>query len=69
MMKNITDFSLGYMREHPDVEYFIYGHLHLFERVELADKATMVVLGEWIKRCSYARWDGKNLTLHQLEQK
>ena len=69
MMQNITEFSLAYLHEHPDVEYFIYGHLHLFERVEIADKATMVVLGEWIKRCSYARWDGKKLTLHQLQQK
>ncbi|MDE6006819.1 MAG: UDP-2,3-diacylglucosamine diphosphatase [Muribaculaceae bacterium] len=67
MMNNITEFSTQYLSEHPDIEYFIYGHLHLFERVELSEKATMVVLGEWISRCSYAKWDGSRLALHQLQ--
>lgn len=65
MMRNIKAFSLEYLQEHPDVEYFIFGHLHLFERVALTDHADMIVLGEWIKRCSYARWDGTRLTLHE----
>lgn len=64
MMNNITTFSLDFLKQHPDVEYFIYGHLHLFERVRLTDTAEMVVLGEWITRNSYARWDGTALTLH-----
>jgi len=65
MMQNITTFSRDYLKEHPDIEYFIYGHLHLFERVALTANSTMVVLGEWIRRCSYARWDGTRLTLHE----
>lgn len=64
MMRNITQFSLDYLKDHPDTEYFMYGHLHLFERVELEGDATMVVLGEWIRRCSYAKWNGHELTLH-----
>jgi len=67
MMKNILTFSREYLKEHPDVEYFIYGHLHLFERVRLTESASMVILGEWIARCSYARWDGHELTLHEYE--
>lgn len=67
MMQNITQFSLDMLRNQPEIEYFIYGHLHLFERVELPGRASMVVLGEWIARCSYARWDGSRLTLHEYE--
>lgn len=66
MMKNVLEFSTQYHAEHPDVDYFIYGHLHLFERIQIADDATMVILGEWIARFSYARWDGFKLTLHEL---
>lgn len=66
MMRNITDFSTHFLLEHPEIEYFIYGHLHLFERVKLSDSASMVVLGEWISRCSYAKWDGNSLSLHEL---
>lgn len=66
MLENITEFSLDYLKEHPDVEYFIYGHLHLFERIELTSKASMIILGEWIKTFSYARWASGTLTLHQF---
>lgn len=65
MMSNILEFSTQYLAEHPDVEYFIYGHLHLFERVRIAASAEMIVLGEWIARFSYARWDDRELTLHE----
>lgn len=67
MLQNVTQFSLSYHKEHPDVDYFIFGHLHLFEKVELKNGSTMIILGEWIKRNSYARWDGEKLTLHELD--
>lgn len=66
MMKNITEFSKEYLERHNDIEYFIFGHLHLFERIELNSSATMVILGEWIKQNSYVRWDGCNLTMHKF---
>lgn len=66
MMSNILEFSTAYLAEHPDVEYFIYGHLHLFERVRIAPQSELIVLGEWISRRSYARWDGSRLTMHEM---
>lgn len=63
MTRNVEEFTSQYHALHPDVKYYIFGHLHLFERKEV-DGATMVILGEWIKRCSYARWNGSSLTLH-----
>lgn len=65
LMSNVLTFSKQYLLQHPDVEYFVYGHLHLFERVELSRTSTLVILGEWISRCSYARWDGSSLSLHE----
>lgn len=69
MLENITKFSLEYLKEHPDIEYFIYGHLHLFERIALTPSASMIILGEWIKTFSYARWSSGVLTLHQYRPK
>lgn len=63
--RNICDFSREYHLAHPEVDYYIYGHLHLFKRMDLGDGASLVVLGEWIARCSYARWNGSGLTLHE----
>ncbi|MDE7181210.1 MAG: UDP-2,3-diacylglucosamine diphosphatase [Muribaculaceae bacterium] len=68
MMENVLTFSREYLQTHPDIDYFIYGHLHLFERVKLTETSSLIVLGEWIARCSYARWDGNQLTMHQLTE-
>ena len=75
MMESITLFSSEYLAEHPDTDYFIYGHLHLFlsrkiqaQTKEGTKEAEMVVLGEWIRRCSYALWDGTSLTLYELHK-
>lgn len=64
MMENIISFSREYKKEHPEVDYFIFGHLHLFVEKQVAPGAVMVVLGEWIARHSYAVWDGSRLSLH-----
>lgn len=64
MKNNIIKFTQEYHDAHPDVKYYIFGHLHLFERFSAADDAEIVILGEWIARCSYAKWDGKALSMH-----
>jgi len=63
MMNNILDFSNDYLRQHPDTNYFIYGHLHLLRDIRLAPQARMIVLGEWLSSFSYAVWDGNELSL------
>ncbi len=63
MMENITVFSRGYLEKHSEINYFIYGHLHLLEDFELTPTCRMVVLGEWIAAMSYGVWDGKELRL------
>lgn len=71
MMTNITEFSCEYLKEHPDISYFIYGHLHLLERFDIKVKesetesveAEILVLGEWLSMFSYAVWDGETLKL------
>lgn len=64
MMENIITFTRDYKEKHPDVDYYLFGHLHLFVDREVAPGARMLVLGEWIARYSYARWDGSELSLH-----
>lgn len=63
MMSNIIEFSNEFKMKFPDVEYFMFGHLHLFERIEIKKGGEAIVLGEWIKTNSYAKWDGEKLIL------
>lgn len=67
MLKNITEFSDKFHNLHPAVDYFIFGHLHLFEKIDMKSGASIVILGEWISRNSYAKWDGNKLELCEFK--
>lgn len=67
LTKNILTFSHEYLAEHPEMDYFVFGHLHLLEDVEIGPHTHMIVLGEWIKQFSYAHWDGEKMTLHKYK--
>ncbi len=68
MMKNITEFSKEYLQTHPEINYFIYGHLHLLERFEVAPTSEVIVLGDWISKFTYGVWDGTSFSLHKLQE-
>lgn len=68
MMENITTFSREYLEKHPEINYFIYGHLHLLEDIRLTPSCRMIVLGEWIATMSYGAWDGKELRLEEYRE-
>ena len=62
---NFMVFARDYLtKEH--IDYFIFGHIHLFRSEQIAPDSQVIFLGDWISRCSYARWNGQDLTLHQL---
>lgn len=63
MIQNFRDFSLRYLRLHPDINYFIFGHLHVVSEERLTDTAQLIVLGDWISNFSYAVWDGTELSM------
>lgn len=67
MMDNIKEFSREYLIAHPDIDYFLYGHLHLLKRFKVGEKAEAIVLGEWISMYSYAEWDGERLILKHFK--
>lgn len=67
LTENILTFSKEYLSQHPDIDYFLYGHLHLLERFKVGKNAEAIVLGEWISMFSYAEWDGEKLILKRYE--
>lgn len=69
LINNIKTFSMEYLQQHPEIDYFIFGHLHLLIEEKLSDRSSMIVLGEWISTFSYAVWDGYQLTLHKYSER
>lgn len=66
--KVILSFSEQYYSEHPEIDYFVYGHLHSLEDVAISETARVIILGDWISKDSFARFDGEQLTLHNFPQ-
>ena len=64
LLENLEDFVIDYHLQHPDISYYIFGHVHVMSRKILEAGCEMIVLGEWIKTFSYAVMDAEgNLKL------
>lgn len=61
--KNLCFFSASYAASHPEIDYFIYGHLHIARQVELEGARQVTFLGDWISQFTYAAFDGEQLIL------
>lgn len=66
MVENLRKYSLDYLKTHPDINYFIYGHLHVMQSEQLAPASEMIVLGDWITHFSYGHWDGTRFELSSI---
>ena len=52
--QRLLDFSREYSAAHPDVDAFVYGHIHLARMNRQEGMPPVVFLGEWISLCTYA---------------
>ncbi|MDR3194246.1 MAG: UDP-2,3-diacylglucosamine diphosphatase [Tannerella sp.] len=63
----LVAFAQAYLRTHPDIRFFIFGHLHLLLDHRLTDTSRLLLAGDWMQYFSYIRWDGDRLTLNRFE--
>ena len=64
--QRITVHSMEMVRQHPELDFLIYGHYHYPLDTQLTDKARQLVLGDWITHFTYAVFDGENLELRNF---
>jgi UDP-2,3-diacylglucosamine hydrolase len=58
-------YTKQYLRTHPEINYFIYGHRHIMLDLMLSHSARMMILGDWIQDFSYAVFDGEHIYMEQ----
>lgn len=68
MVDLLRHFSVDYLREHPEINYLVYGHLHVVEDLKLNDSSRMIILGDWITNFSYGVWDGKEFVISRWNE-
>ncbi len=56
-------YTKEYLKSHPNINFFIYGHRHIELDLMLSASARVLILGDWITHFSYAVFDGENLYL------
>jgi len=66
---NLVEFSREHHRQHPDVDAYIYGHIHLARIYSSTTMPPVILLGEWISLNSYVVLDGNgNFSLNYFEK-
>jgi UDP-2,3-diacylglucosamine hydrolase len=58
-------YTKEYLKSHPTINYFIYGHRHIMLDLMLSATSRVTILGDWINFFSYAVFDGENLMLDE----
>ncbi|MGL5958610.1 MAG: UDP-2,3-diacylglucosamine diphosphatase [Phocaeicola sp.] len=58
-------FAKEYLRVHPTINYFLFGHRHIMLDLMLSKTSRIAILGDWIESFSYAVFDGENFFLEQ----
>jgi UDP-2,3-diacylglucosamine hydrolase len=62
----VVRFAKQYSRSHP-VHQFIFGHFHTPVQWRAGEQSQLTILGEWLKGCEYAVFDGEKVTLEKWE--
>lgn len=56
-------FSRELAKKDSTIDYFIFGHVHFPDILEISPTAKVIILGDWVSKFTYARFDGSNLEL------
>lgn len=59
-------YAKDYLKLHPTINYFIFGHRHIELDLMLSHQARVLILGDWINSFSYVVFDGEHLFMEQF---
>ena len=58
-------YTKEYIKTHPEIDYFIYGHRHIELDLMLSRKSRIMIIGDWIWQFTYVVFDGEHLLLEE----
>ena len=61
-IKRLSDYCQEVIKKDPDIDYFVFGHIHKPKEVPIGDRAIYYSIGDWIKYFTYLEFDGNTLT-------
>lgn len=69
-LEGLRSFAVNYNATHKamPINYFVFGHLHTLVNEKLNKDTHLIVLGDWIKLFSFARFDGEIMEVSSLSK-
>ncbi len=58
-------YAKDYLKEHPTINYFVFGHRHIDLDLMVSRESRVLILGDWINSFTYATFDGEHIFLEQ----
>lgn len=65
--EDLVKFSRSYLDTHPDIDFFIFGHRHVEADWKIGSHTRVIMLGEWIRLCTYAELADGKMVLKQFK--
>ena len=63
--EHLVLWTKEYMKQHSDIDYFIYGHRHIVFDFFFSRKSRMMIIGDWIWQFTYVVFDGEHIFLEE----
>jgi len=63
-LESLESFAKTYLESHPDVSFFMFGHLHIIVDQPLSPTSRLIITGDWMYHYSYFVWDGETMELY-----
>lgn len=61
--EELVVWAKEYLKSHPDINYFIFGHRHIELDLILSSTSRVLLMGDWLWQFTYAVFDGKQMLL------
>nr|WP_311490525.1 UDP-2,3-diacylglucosamine diphosphatase [uncultured Alloprevotella sp.] len=64
--EELVVFAKNYLKTHPNINYFIFGHRHIELDLHLQKESRLFILGDWIDKFTYAVFDGEHIFMENF---
>jgi UDP-2,3-diacylglucosamine hydrolase len=59
----LVGFAKEFIRQHPSIDFFIFGHRHIELDLMLTHQKRLLILGDWITQFTYAEFSNGQISL------
>jgi len=61
--ERLIHFAENESKSNPDIDFFVFGHRHIPMKVNIGDKAEVIILGDWLTHFSYGIFENGKMKL------